>query len=326
MTLDLRSKEGHGIFLELVKRFDMVVENFTLGTMEGFGLGYDDLRVINPSIIYGTVKGFGRSGPYATFKSFDGIAQAAGGASSLTGPEAGPPMRPGAYYGDSGSGITLALALVAAYLQRLRTGEGQIVDVSMQEVVATFMRTPLSYRARTGPVHPRTPIGKMYPCAPGGPNDYVTLTILTSGMWDSLCLALGRPELTVDERFESQQGRTENAEELDDIIRDWTGRRTKFEAMRELGAAGVPNSAVFDTSDLLSDEHLVSRGFVSEVRHPTEGSNKFLSPPFRLSASTVAMKPSPLLSQHTSEVLRAELGMSADKVSGLAERGVIRLP
>ncbi|MFN8558759.1 MAG: CaiB/BaiF CoA-transferase family protein [Dehalococcoidia bacterium] len=155
VTLDLTTDEGRRIFLELVKRFDVVTENFTLGTMERLGLGYDALRAANPRIIYGTIKGFGTYGPYKDFKCFDQIAQATGGAMSVTGMPDGIPIRSGATFGDTGSGMTLAMQILAAYIQRERTGEGQMVEVAMQEAVSNFVRTALSFRERSGHPAPR---------------------------------------------------------------------------------------------------------------------------------------------------------------------------
>jgi formyl-CoA transferase len=324
IAIDLHSVEGKRLFLDLVKRFDVVVENFALGTMERMGLTYDVLREANPAIIYGSVKGFGRSGPYAPFRAFDPIAQAAGGADSVTGDPNGPPMRPGAFYGDTGAGLVLALALVAAYVQRLQTGEGQVVEVSMQEAISTFMRTNLSYRASDDDIQRRGAFAsRMYPCAPGGPNDYITMTLLKDTMWDRFCLAIERPELVADERFATAELRRENADLLEGEIASWTRRHSKFEAMEQIGAAGVPVSAVFDSRDLLKHPHLVSRGSVTELTHPTGGTWTFLSAPFRLSKSSVPMHGSPLLGQHTADVLHKELGLTDDDIGSLEERGVV---
>ena len=327
LTLNLRTDEGRGIFLELVKRFDVVTENFTLGTMEKLGLGYDVLRAANPAIIYGTIKGFGASGPYAGFKCYDMVAQAAGGCFSLTGTQDSPPLRPGPTLGDTGSGMTLALQILAAYIQRQRTGAGQMVEVSMQEASANFIRTALSHRERFGNPVPRRgnragPTTDLYPCRPGGPNDYVYIMCNTTRMWDALCVAIDRPDLTVDERFATQRARREHNDALYAEIAAWTRQRTKYEAMEHLGAHEVPVSAVLDTRDLLEDRHMREREAVTEVVHPERGAWEFLSPPFRMSASHVPMQPAPLLGQHTTEVLMQELGLSGAEVARLSAQGV----
>jgi formyl-CoA transferase len=325
IALDLRSDEGRQLFLELVKKSDVVVENFALGTMERMGLGYDVLRAANPRIIYGSIKGFGRTGPYSAFKAFDPVAQAAGGADSVTGYAGQPPVRPGAFYGDTGSGIMLALAILAAYVQQVRTGEGQVVEVSMQEAVSTFMRTNLSYRVNDEDVQPRGNLAsRFYPCAPGGPNDYVTMSMLRDTMWDRFCVAIGRPELSIDERFITAEDRRDNAILLEQEITAWTMQHTKFEVMEALGPVGVPVSAVFDTQDLLEHPHLTGRGSVTEMSHPTAGTWKFLSAPFRLSNSFVPMHRSPLLGEHTEEVLRDKLVLSSEQIADLIARGVVQ--
>jgi len=234
LALDLRSGEGRSIFLRLLPRFDVVIENFTLGTMEKLDLGYDVLRAHNPGIIYATIKGFGSSGPYAGFKCFDDVALAAGGATAVTGERDGTPMRPGPTFADTGTGMVAASAILGAYVQKLRTGEGQVVEISMQETIINFMRTMLSFAERyEDGVVPRrgnrqlSPTN-LYPCAGGGPNDYVYLMPVTQRMWQDLVEAIGRPELGNDERFATFRGRHENGEALDDEIAAWTRQRGKF--------------------------------------------------------------------------------------------------
>jgi formyl-CoA transferase len=330
VTLNLRTAEGRRIFLELAKRFDVMTENFAPGAIEALGLGYEVVREANPAIIYGSIKGFGSTGPYSGFKSFDPVAQAAGGSISVTGNPHERPFRPGATFADTGSGMTLALQIVAAYVQRLRTGKGQRIEVSMQEAVANFMRTPLSFRERLGHPTPRRANAggaggaptDLFPCAPGGPNDWLYIFITTSRFWDALCIGIGQPELAVDERFATPQARQQHAEELYAIIASWTRQRTKFEAMEHLGALGVPCSAVFDSKDLLEHPHLRARGAVTRLDHPVRGPEEFLSPPFHMSESHVEMVPAPLLGQHTEEVLRAELGLSDAELAHLAATGI----
>jgi formyl-CoA transferase len=330
VAIDLQSEEGRQLFLQMLPNFDVVTENFTLGTMEKLGLGYDVLRSVHPGIIYGTLKGFGTHGPYSEYKCYDMVAQAAGGCFSLTGTPDGPPMRPGQTMGDTGSGMTLALQILAAYIQRQRTGEGQMVEVSMQEASANFVRCPMSHRER---LEPGTPVPRrgngtagptnLYPCAPGGPNDWVYIMIVTTRMWDALCTAIDRPDLAVDERFATPQARARNHEALYQEIAAWTRQRTKWEAMEWLGARGAPASAVYDTEDLLHDKHLQARGAITTVHHPERGDWDFLSPPFYMSKSKVEMTPAPLLGQHTEEVLRAELGLSEAALARLEAQGVI---
>jgi formyl-CoA transferase len=329
VAIDLKAKEGRALFLELVKRADVVVENFSLGTMEGFGLGYDVLRATNPGIIYATIKGFGTTGPYKDFKCYDWVAQAAGGAFSITGEADGPPMRPGATVADTGTGNHAAIGILAAYVQKLRTGEGQVVEISMQETVVNFMRTQVSYRERfDGGVVPRrgnrslSPTS-LYPCAPGGPNDWVYFMPVTTRMWDALITAIDRPDLAVDERFATPQARARYGDELDAEISKWTSQRTKFEVMEFLGPRGVPVGAVYDSSDIFSDRHLHARGQIITYEHPTRGEVQMPAPPVHLSKNDTPVVRAPLLGEHTFEVLRAELGLDEARLCALEAEKVL---
>jgi formyl-CoA transferase len=330
VALNLKSAAGHRIFLDLIPHFDAVVENFSLGTMEDLGLGYDVLKEANPRVIYATIKGFGTYGPYSSYRCYDMVAQAAGGAISITGYPDRPPVRPGPSMGDTASGMSLALGILAAYVEAQRTGRGQKVEVAMQEAVLNVMRTALSHRELQDADKPiprrgnrtTSPID-LYPCAPGGPNDYVYIMPSTPRMFQTLMAAIGRPELASDERFATMKARGQNGDELFEIVADWTRQRTKYEAMESLGGTGVPCGAVLDTLDIFEDKHLEARDTIVEVDHPTRGKWKFIAPPFRLSNSHVDLKPAPLLGQHTTEVLQQELGLDQATVASLADEKAI---
>jgi formyl-CoA transferase len=329
VALNLKSAEGKQLFLDLVKRFDVVLENFTFGTMESFGLGYDALKAVNPRVVYGSIKGFGESGPYRDYKCYDMVAQAAGGAFSITGLPDMPPLRPGPTMADTGSGLSLCVGLLAAYIEALRTGRGQKVEVSMQEAVLNLIRTALSQRER----QPDRPVPRrgnrtvsptdLYPCAPGGPNDYVYIFTATQKMLDAFFTAIGKPELAADERFSTPKGRAENGDALFGIVAEWTRQRTKYEVAEVLGPAGVPVGPVLDSTEVFTDRHLRARGAIVEVEHPERGRWEFPAPPMRLSNSPTEMRPAPLLGQHTAEVLCEELGMSVADVERLAASGVV---
>lgn len=329
LALNLRCEEGRTIFLKLLPRFDVVVENFSLGTMEKFGLGYDTLRQVNPRIIYATIKGFGTYGPYAAYKCYDMVAQAFGGAFSITGTPDSPPLRPGPTMADTGTGMLCALGILGAYIQREQTGEGQRIEVSMQEAVANLIRTAISQRERD-PEQPRPRQGNrtisptdLYPCAPGGPNDYIYIMPQTTRMIDALWTAIGRPELSLDERFQTRQGRRDHGDEICAFVTEWTRGRTKQEAMEVLASAGVPAGAVLDTRELLTDPHLHARKMVVTVEHPVRGAWQFIGPPVHMSASDVQMTHAPLLGQHSREVLAAELALDDGELDRLVERGVV---
>jgi formyl-CoA transferase len=312
-----------------VPRFDVFIENYGPGVVEKLDLTYERLRAAHPSIIYAQVKGFGTSGPYADYKSYDMIAQAAAGAFSVTGFPDDKPVCPGPTTGDSGTGMQLGMAVLAAYVQKLRTGEGQQIEISMQEAMTYFMRTRFSISGDWGnAVVPRTgnglgPPTELYPCKPFGPNDWAYLICVTARHWDALCLAIERPDLITDERFQGLN-RLQHADELYAEVAAWTKQHTKDEVMRHLGKAGVPCSAVLDSKDLYDDPHLVERGFVHALEHPQHGTVRLFGWAPRMSASLVPIERAPLLGEHTDEVLTGELGLETGEIASLRAAGVVR--
>jgi crotonobetainyl-CoA:carnitine CoA-transferase CaiB-like acyl-CoA transferase len=330
VALDLKKPEARDLLLRMVPGFDVFVENYGPGVVEKFDLTYEHLKAVHPGIIYAQVKGFGLSGPYAEYKSYDMIAQAAAGAFSLTGFADGPPICPGPTTGDSGTGMQLGMAILAAYIQRLRTGEGQHIEISMQEAMTYFMRTRLSFASNFGrDVAPRTgnglgPPTNLYATRPFGPNDYVYVICVTTRHWDSLCLGMGRADLITDPRFDTGLARLQNGDELFEEIAGWMREHTKYDVMHLLGKAGVPCSAVLDSVDLHDDPHLNERGFVHTIDHPEHGEVRLLGWAPRMSASPVTIERAPLLGEHTEEVLAAEAGVDAGQVKALREAGIAR--
>ncbi len=329
VVIDLATAEGRDLLLSMAPRYDVFVENYGPGRVEKLGIDYPAMRAVNPGIIYARLKGFGTWGPYSDYKCYDPIAQAAGGASSVTGYPDGPPTMPGSMSADSGTGITLALAITAAYAQRQRSGAGQMIEVSMQEAVTYFMRTRIATHGDWGKsVAPRmgnrfSATIDMFPCAPGGPNDWAQMMVVTSKHWDTLCAAIGQPELVVDPRFETDALREENSEALSEIIRSWTSVRTKWEVMETLGGAGVPCSAVLDTVDLFQNEHLRQRGFIHTLDHPVHGEIQLLGWAPQMSESRVELHAAPLLGEHSAEVLAADLGLDDARLAALRAAGVV---
>ena len=332
VTLDLKHAEGRALFLRMVERADVVVENFAPGLMERLGLDYERLRAVNPRIIMARIKGFGLSGPYHEYKSFDMIAQATGGVMSVTGFPDREPVRCGAAIGDTGTGVHAAAAIMAAYIQRQRTGEGQLVEVAMQEVVANFVRGRFVDHYRDGAPSVRrgnditggVP-GGAYPCAPGDLNDYAYIYVQTMNqdMWRDFVAAIGREDLLADARCADAKTRWAHREALDEIISAWTRARTKHQVMAELGKAGVPCGAVLDTAEILDDPHLNARGQIHTIEHATRGRVRLPGCPVRLSASPAPTTPPPLAGQHTAEVLAELLGLSTDEIADLRARGVV---
>ncbi len=330
VAIDLRNEEGRELLLRLVPKFDVFVENYGPGVIERLGIDYATLSGVHPGLIYARIKGFGTSGPYADFRCMDMVAQAAAGAFSITGEADGPPMMPGPTTGDSGTGVQAAMAILAAYVQRLRTGEGQEIELSMQEAMAYYVRTRAFIGSAWGTkATPRSgnagglPPVNIYACKPFGPNDYIYLMPVNQGHWDGLCAAMDRGDLLIDERFATTRARMANGAALYKEISDWTGERTKYEAMETIAAAGVPCSACLDTGELHHDRHLTSRGFVHELELPVHGKVPMLGFAPRLSASSVQMTRPPRLGEHTDDVLAAELAMGDEELATLRDAGVI---
>lgn len=329
VALDIGQPEGRRLLLELLPQFDVLVENFGPGVIEKLDLGWDVLHAAHPGLIFASVKGFGSFGPYAGYKCFDGIAQAASGACSITGEPDGPPMMPGPTLGDVGTGMQLALAICAAYIQRQRTGEGQRIELAMQEAMTYYLRTRIAMGAKWGEAaaeragRGRGGLYNMFPTKPFGPNDHLFVMAITDGMFRDLAHAIGRPDLVDDERFADARSRNRNGDALYDIVAEWAAQYDKHEAMRILGEAGVPASAVLDTQDLFNDPHLLARGFVHQVDLGPLGTKPLLGWPARMSASEVPIERAPNLGEHTAEVLQAELGLDEDGLARLREAGVI---
>ena len=327
VALDLQSEVGRSTLLKMLPNYDVIVENFGPGVVNKLRLGYEEVMEAHPSIIYASVKGFGSFGPYANYKCFDMVAQASAGVFSLTGEPDGPPMRPGATIGDSGTGTQLAMAILAAYIHKLKTGEGQQVELSMQEAVTYYMRTMMSSAKGGDRVVPRNgngddPLSTMYPCAPGGPNDFVFLMAITPRMWEGLCTTMGREDMLNDDRFSTLAKRLENREVLREQICNWTIEHDKKEAMRLLAEAGVPVSAVMDTVDVYTDPNLIERGFIQEVETGDGNTLRMPGFPARLSKSEVPIRAAAPLGAHTQEVVMSDLGLDDDGFRELSGSGV----
>jgi formyl-CoA transferase len=332
VTIDLKKPDGRALFLRMVERADVVVENFAPGLMEKLGLGDEQLRATNPRLIVARIKGFGLSGPYHEYKSFDMIAQATGGVMSVTGFEDREPVRCGAAIGDTGTGVHTAAAIMAAYIQRQRTGEGQLVEVAMQEVVANFLRGRFvdHYRDGTPSVRRANEItggvpGGAYPCAPGGLNDYAYIYVQTMNedMWRAFASAIGREDLHADPRCTDAKTRWAHRDALNEIIAAWTRARTKHQVMAELGKAGVPCGAVLDTAEVLDDPHLNARGQIHTIEHPTRGRFRLPGCPVRLSASPAPTTAPPLAGEHTADVLAEVLALAPHEIAELRARGLL---
>lgn len=330
VTINLKSEQGLSLFKKLVPHFDVMVENYGPGAIQELGLGYDVMSKLNPRLIYAQVKGFGTYGPYSGYKSFDMIAQATGGAMSVTGTSDTEPLRPGPTIGDTGTGVHCAVAILAALLQREKTGHGQRIEVAMQDAVVNLTRIGMMGHylgdvpaQRRGNRITNLAPTDLYPCSPGGPNDYAYLITTTPEMWQSLAKAIGRADLVSDPRFVDQRSRNQHFNDIFDVIASWTRQRTKFEVMRILGEAGVPCGAVLDSGDVLANDHLKVRGMIQTIEHPTRGSFTMPGCAVQLSESSTDVLPAPLLGQHNSEILGNLLGLTNVDLANLKENGVL---
>lgn len=328
VTLNLGNPQGRQLLLDMVPHYDVFVENYGPGVIEKLNIGYDVMRAIHPEIIYVRIKGFGTSGPKAHYKCMDMVAQAAAGAFSITGEPDGPPTRPGVTMGDAGTGMQAALAVTAAYAQKLKTGKGQLIELSMQEAMTYYLRTAVA-RTRFGAVPtPRSsnrdsPFVALYPCAPGGANDYVFVMAVNPRMWDGVCRTIGKPQLLAEPRFATPADRHANRDALFAEIAAWTSTRSKHDAMQALAEAGVCASFVYETSDLFTDPHLLARDFIQEVEHADYGKVRLLGWPARMANSHVRMQAAPRLGEHSGAVLAADLGLDAAAVDRLRRDGAI---
>ncbi len=328
LTLNLKTEEAKAHFKTLIGKSDVLIENFGPGALDRMGLGWTELQKINPRLIYATIKGFGTWGPNAHFKAYEPIAQAMGGAMCVTGTADGPPTYNWPAIGDSGTGMHMAIAILAALNQRHATGRGQHVEVAMQEAVLNLIRISLREHQRhgvperTGNQLGRNVPGTTYRCAPGGPNDYAYIYAQPQ-MWPAVCKVLGRPELESNPLFKTNPDRWQNRAALEAIITEWTMQRSKHEVSKLMSDAGVPCGACQDTAEIIADPHLRARNMIVEMEYPPRGKFTTVNSPLHLSDSPVDLKRPPMLGEHTEAILQEFCGVAPEETRKLKAKGIV---
>ena len=334
ITCNLKSERGKALLRAMIPQADVFIENFAPGVIERLGFGYDEVSRLNPGIVYATIKGFAPGSRWERFLSFDMIAQATGGIMSITGEPDGRPIKPGTTIGDTGTGLHCAIGILAALYQCRQTGQGQLVQVAMQDAMTNYCRIAYATQARENAPCPRTgnqvvlgttAPSDAYRCKGGGPNDYVYIYSSRAGnaQWERLLAVIGREDLLSDPRFATPQARADHVHEVDEIVQAWCRGRDKYEVMETLGRAGVPAGAVMDTMELSEDESMREREIFVTVEHPVRGPFTMPGWPVKLSKSHVSVQPSPLLGADNEAVYGSWLGYTRQQLADLEEEGVI---
>ena len=328
-AINLKSPTGKAVLEKMLASADVVIENYRPGTMEGLGMGYETLKVRNPGLIYCQITGFGATGPYSERAGFDLIGQGISGLMSVTGEGAGrPPIKAGVPVGDIGAGMLAAMGILAAYIHRLKTGEGQLVDTSLLEasivntswVSAIFLATGVSPGA-LGSAHPLSAPYQAMQTSDG----WVNIGAANQANWLRLFQAVDRPELNEDARFATNSARMQNLPELIEILSQSFTRYSTAEWLQRLEAVGVPAGPVLSIGDMLKDPQVLARDMVVEVEHSRLGPVKTLGSPIKFSHTPTAIRRgSPMLGEHSREIL-GEYGYSDSEIDALAEAGDIIL-
>ena len=347
LTLNTKNETGKRILERLIKKCDVLVENFAPGAMERMGFGWEQIQKLNPCMIMASVKGFG-PGPYEDCKVYENVAQCAGGAASTTGFLDGPPTVTGAQIGDSGTGLHLALGIVTALYQRHETGIGQRVLAAMQDGVINLCRVKLrdQQRLAAGPLteysqygegidfgdttpragndsgggHP----GRILKCKgwETDPNAY-TYFITQAAAWPKICKAINKPAWVDDPNYATPNARLTRLNEVFDAIESWTMTKTKFEVMQICNPLDIPVGPILSMKEISEEESLRETGTIVEIDHPERGKYLSVGCPVKLSASPAEVKRSPLLGEHTKEILRSELGYTDNELDEILESGAV---
>jgi len=347
ITLNPKKPEGSKIFTKLIKECDVMVENFAPGALDRMGFSWEKIQEINPRMIYASVKGFG-PGKYEDCKVYENVAQCAGGSASTTGMLGEVPLVTGAQIGDSGTGLHLALGIVTALFHREKSGKGQRVSAAMQDGVLNLCRVKLrdQQRLTRGPLKEYSQFGEDIPFGdatpragndsgggqPGrilkckgweeDPNAY-TYFITQAAVWEKVCDVIGKPEWKEDENYSTPAKRLPRLNEIFDTIEGWTMTKTKFEVMDICNPLDIPVGPILSLKELSEDQGLRDTNTIVEVDHPERGKYLTVGNPIKLSDSPSKVERSPLLGEHTDEILKEFCGMSDDEIKAVREAGAV---
>ena len=346
ITLNTKSVEGKNIFTRLIEECDVMVENFAPGALDRMGFTWERIQEINPRMIYASVKGFG-PGPYEDCKVYENVAQCTGGGASTTGFDGGPPTVTGAQIGDSGTGLHLALGIAAALFQRVTSGRGQRVECAMQDGVLNLCRVKLRDQQRLahGPLteYPQYPNGTFGEATPRAGNasgggqpgwvvrcrgwetdpDAYTYVIAQAAAFEGLARTIGHEDWLDDPEWNTPKGRLSKLEKMFEEIEKWTMTKSKFEVMGILNPLNVPCGPVLSMKELAEEESLRASGTVVEIDHPTRGKYVSVGNPIKLSDSTTVVERSPLLGEHTDQILSDVLGMDSADIEAARSVGAV---
>jgi formyl-CoA transferase len=347
VTLNSKSDKGKEILTKMIEECDVMVENFAPGALDRMGFPWETIQEINPRMIYASIKGFG-PGPFEDCKVYENVAQCAGGAASTTGMLGGVPIVTGAQIGDSGTGLHLALGIVTALYHREQSGRGQRVSTAMQDGVLNLCRVKLrdQQRLEHGPLEEYSQFGEGIPFGEATPRagndsgggqpgrilkckgwetdpDAYTYFITQAAVWKNICDVIGKPEWKEDENFSTPPARLPHLNEVFGAIEDWTMTKTKFEVMEICNPLNIPVGPILSMKEISEEPSLRETGTVVEVDHPERGSYLSVGCPIKLSDSPVEVERSPLLGEHTDEILKQVVGLSDDEIAEAKEAGAV---
>jgi formyl-CoA transferase len=328
IVLNLKDDRGRQIFRSLAARADILVENYRPGAMDGLGLGYGELRKINARLVYASISGFGATGPYASRGGFDLVAQGMSGIMSVTGEAGQAPVKCGVPLTDLTAGLLALQAILAAYVHRQRTGEGQYIDTSLLEAgIALSIWESAQYFSGGGTPEPMGSAHRMFApyqairCADG----YINLGAANTRTWERLARALGRPDLVDRPEYATAEDRVRNRHRLAEEIEAVTATQPRAHWLTLLEEAGIPCGPILDYGEVFADPHVRERGMVQEIDHPEAGRIRVVGPAVKLSETPASVRrPSPRLGEHTAEIL-CEIGIPDAEIEALAASGVVVL-